>query len=438
MKSNIENAEFREPHSIRSNWIDRSLLFGFIVLIPLQGYFPTIGGATVAFLFMAMMIIYLLVRRPIALAKTLRHPICLAGFLFAGVSFLMELLHGSHSYKTVLSTALMIVGAAVVAALCRDRRAFRYALYGFMMASFIVGLVLIMTAYGKLDAVEVQSFDEASFARANVYRKAPLGADINTLAFHAGQGVIAALVLGLTTRSFFQRFLAIGIGLFLAIGSFMPMSRGALVSLMVSCSAVVYLYGLFRPRVILAMGILFFGVLMLVPSTVLTRFDLTNTGNKERETESRGKAYVASVVHFPEYALVGIGETDFWSKWGRSSGFYNFETRGVTGPHNIFLQVLLFWGLPGILSLLLIIWKAYKYYPKIPKSEPLRLLLMGICVSVILECLVVQVMSGKEFSIALGLIIGSSIWIWPQKGLSVKPIVKKGREHVMTGVPRGA
>lgn len=427
MKPVIMHANKIVPRPIRSNLTERTLLVGFIVLTPLQSYFPTFGGASVTFLYMLMAIGYIVLRRPRALMKTLLHPICLAGFGLAGVGLLMEFLHGNPVFRTGAGIGLMVVGAAAVGVFCRDQKALRFALYGFMLASFIVGLVVILTAYGKLAAVEVQDFDEASFARSSVYKEKPLGSDINSLAFYASQGVIAALVLGLTTRSFFRRNLVLVVGVFLVVGTFLPMSRGAIVGLMFSCLAVVYLYGLVRPKVIIALGILLFGVLMLVPSAVLTRFDLTNTAGKERVTESRGMTYVAALDQFSDYFLIGVGETEFWGKWGRSSGFYNRDMHKVIGPHNLYVQANLFWGLPGLLALLAVVWQAYKFFPKIPKPEPLRLFLVGICVSVLMESLVVQIFQGKEFSIALGLIIGSSLWVWPPKRLLLEAKVEKSK-----------
>lgn len=414
---------------LRSTLVDRFLLVSFIVLIPLQTYFPTYGGASVTFLCMTIILGYLVFLRPKALLKTLMHPVILTGFVFMGISFVMEFLHESDGYGTVRGIGLMVLGGAAVAALCRDRKALLFALYGYLGASIIVVLVLMLTAFGKLSAVQAGDFDEASQARVQVYSKKPLGNDINTLAFHAGQGVVAALVLGLSARSVFQKFLVIVVGIFLVIGTFLPMSRGGVAILMASCAAVIYSYGLMRPKVILISGIFFLSVLVLVPGAVLTRFGLTSQGAISGDTESRVPLILAVFDHFHEFWLIGVGEKAFFGKWGKSSSFYDPNSGEVIGAHNGFFHVTILWGLPGLLALLAVVWKAYKYFPKNSRSDPLKLFLLGISISVLLESLAIHVLSGKEFSLALGLIVGSSLWIWPYKGLRLERKIKKVKFH---------
>lgn len=397
----------------RSTPLDRLLLFGFIVLIPLQSYFPTYKGLSITFLFMALVATYFFIFRPVNLIKSILHPVSLSGLIFAGTSLVMEFLHDSHSYKTGIGIALMILGGVLVAGLCRDRKALQFGLYGFVVASCIVSLVLMLTVFGKLSTINAENAEEASRARVSVYSEKPLGNDINQLAFHAGQGVVAVLILGLTAKTISRKLLFLGVGAFMVVGTLLPMSRGGLAILVISCGSVAYFYGLMKPKMLLLLGTTFLIALLVVPGAVLSRLDLTDKGNLEK-SDSRVALFVAVMDHVHEFWLFGIGENDFWGKWGKSSGFYN-PNHGVVGAHNYYLQTMILWGMPGLLTLLALVWNAFRFFPRNVKSDPLKLFILGISISVLLESLVVHVFAGKEFSVVLGLIIGSALWIWPKK-----------------------
>ena len=95
------------------------------------------------------------------------------------------------------------------------------------------------------------------------------------------------------------------------------------------------------------------------------------------------------------------------------------EVKRVTGSHNWYAQVTIYWGLAGLLALLVLVWQTYRYLPNRCGEDPLRLCLLGLAVSTLLESLVVHVLYAKEFSLALGLVVGGALWVWSDRSAPV-------------------
>ena len=160
------------------------------------------------------------------------------------------------------------------------------------------------------------------------------------------------------------------------------------------------------PRGVIVVLILAVGVLVWVPKGVFSRF--TNlTESETSQHEPRVRLYSAAIKHFPEYGLAGVGISHFWGEWGRRTEFAR-ASRIVTGAHNCFVQVTIYWGLAGLLAFLMLVWQTYRCLPKRCGVDPLSLCLLGIAIQAFVLWLFSHHFEAKEFSLALSLLASSS------------------------------
>ena len=398
----------------RTTTTERYLLGATVLILPLQNYLPTLGGLSVGFIIFGMLAGYLVLYRPGILGKTLVHPVFLAGYVFVGIGVFMELVHNSTGFSELIRILLMMLGGVFVASLCRDRQAMLAFMYGLLVASVGLAAYLFLTTYGALSSVKADNFDAASNIRAEVFSENDIALDLNTMAFFVAQGVVVAMTLALTTKKLSRRSIFVAITGFCLIATFLPMSRGGLAIMILSCASVIYYYGILRPKVFFTILLLVLGILVWVPDAIFSRFTFSTQANtSSHHVEARARVWMAAVEHFPEYYLTGLGMSDFYGNWGMNTGFRKGPR--VLGTHNCFAQVTIYWGLAGLFGLLLLVQQAYRCLPKFYGQDPLRLCVLGLTVSVALNMFVVHTLYAKEFSIALGMLVGGSNWIWPNR-----------------------
>jgi O-antigen ligase len=215
----------------------------------------------------------------------------------------------------------------------------------------------------------------------------------------------------------------LAIAVLCAIATSLSLARSGIVTMIVSVTAVLYASGIWRGRIILIAGIFGAAVIMWVPNVMWARLTVP-TESREGYTDARGRIYTAAVEHFPEYAMTGVGAGNFYTEWGFRSN-YGYGRRNVTGSHNVFIEVTIYWGLAGLLALMAVVWQAYRCLPRHCGSDPLSLQLLGISVAALIMSLSVHDLYAKDFSLVLGLLVGARRWIWP-KGI-VQPATWKQR-----------
>jgi hypothetical protein len=399
-----------------------------IILLPAENHFKFIPGFSLPFFVFGAMALYLVINRSSELLGMFSHPVFLAAYLFVLVGTLLELTSPHADLSEIARIVQMVAGAVVIATLCRDMSALRSACYGYLLAGVWLSILLIMTAFGVISAAGATDFGEASKLRQEAFAENPLYADLNAMAFGAGQGAIVALCWALMAPASASRFLAISLGLLCVVGAFMPLSRGGVVILMISCVTVMYAYGLRHAKPILMTMLLGAMIVMVVPQSVWSRMSFTFEEH-EGKREGRARVYQAAIDHFPEYVLTGVGAGNFYSSWGRRSQFSK-TNGGVVGTHNCLVQVTLYWGILGLTAFLLIYWRAYRCVPRFCKREATALAVAGLGISVLLYSMVIHNLYAKEFSIALGVLAGAHRWIWPNgvvpvpRVSDVKPVPK--------------
>jgi hypothetical protein len=407
--SAVKNEQQRQ---YRTTTIERLLLLVTVVLIPFERSFPTISGFSTLYIIFAMLAGYVLLKRPRALARTWSHPVFLAAFAFLILGALIESAHPFASYITIFRYGQMFVAAICVASLCRDRRALHTGLYGFLTAGVLMSILLFATSYGVLRQATATNFGEAQR-----YTKQALGDVKETSSGYvisSPLGAVVALAFGLTAKSAKRSNLFFGIALFCTLASFLAMSRTSVVMVGVASATVIFAYGVRHVRVLLIAAALAIGALIWVPEAAFARLSFMHEFHVG-EGGTRTKIYKAAIDHLPEYILTGVGAGNFWGPWGSQTDFYNRAYHVVYGAHNTFIQVTIYWGLTGLLMLIVVVYLAYCCLPRGGGKDVLVLCLYGISIAVLLDMMFGHVLTGKNNALVLGLLVGGHRWIWPKR-----------------------
>jgi hypothetical protein len=399
--------------------LEHLLLLLPILLIPLESYLPAVRGFSPMFFLFVISSIYILTQRFGSIIHVWNHQVFLTCYFLIFVSIVLETSSPFARYTDISSTALVFCGAISTATLCRDIRALRVCIVGYILVALWVSLYLFLFMYGTLQGATATDFNEASRIRSEI--EDPLGANLNVYPFFIAQGVAAAIAIALTSGSVFVRYSLFGIIALGFIASFLPVSRGGTAAVLLTCMAVVLAYvwadrGASFPRFIRIMAVILgLGMCMLlwVPHAVFARFVLPSSESRyEDAPDPRARMINTALAHLPEYGLVGVGAGNFWSSWGQRSGFPS-SRNGVLGVHNCFVQFTIFWGLPGLLSLISLVYFAYKCLPNKCGNNPLSLAVLGIAVPLFVFLLVTHNLNSKIFSLGLGILVGTQCWIWP-------------------------
>lgn len=392
--------------------LEKCLILLTIVALPTENHFLFIPGFSLQFILFGVIAAYVGLNRFPELLRTVGHPALIAAYLFLIVGFLLEWTHDYVSYHELTRVIQMVIGAILLASLCRDLPALRMACYGYLAAGLWLSILLFLTSYGTLNAATASDFQQASQLRAMAFEDNPLQANLNNMAFGAAQAAVVALSWGLVTRSIIPRGFFIAAGVLCMIGAFLPLSRSGVVIAIASCATVMYAFGLRHGKGILIAILLLGAVLMWVPQAVWSRMSFTFEQH-EGKTEGRARVYGVAIDRFPDYFLTGVGAGNFYSHWGQRTELVSDSGR-VSGVHNCFMQVTIYWGILGVTAFILVFWQAYRCLPRHSNREAAALALVGIGVSIMLFSMVSHNIYAKEFTLAFGLLVGAHTWIWPQ------------------------
>jgi O-Antigen ligase len=387
------------------------LLMLTIAALPLQDEIPSISGFSIMFIVFVFVGVYVLFFRPSCLARISAHPVFLTAFGLIVLSSVIETLHPFARYSEIFRMTQTFSGALFLACLCRDRKALRAGIYGYLCMALIISAYLLLTSYGALAKASADDFDEATHVRMEIGSESSLESDSNTLGFFAAQGAVVSLAMALAGTSLRRRVFFYATFLICGVGMFLPMSRGAIAIGVVSCASVLFASGFRHVKALTTVVVLALVIGILVPDAVFARmvFRFQSEGG---QMEARTRVYSAGLENIPEYLWTGVGFGNFWGPWGMSTGFFN--GRGVIGPHNSFIAVTIYWGVTGLMALLFLALQAFRCIPKRSANDPLALAVLGVGVSIGLFLMVMHVLSAKQFALGLGLMVGSRFWIWPR------------------------
>jgi hypothetical protein len=361
-----------------------------------------------------MLAAYVAVNRLSCLNRVWMHPVFVAAYVFIGISAALELANPLSSSYVLERFALMIAGALLVATLCRDRAALKMLLYGYIGAALWLGAFLFLTSYVTLSGVVATDFGEASSARAEAFRDSPIHGNLNTFAFHCVRGGVVALAFALGSASVRGRNIFALIGIFCLVASSLPMSRSAIIMALVACTVVLMAHGIRKGKVWLLAGLIAASAVFLVPNAIWSRMEITHAKGKESHA-----TYLENAIRdVDDYFLMGVGAGNYFGKWGFENGYarVSVDTLVVYGVHNAFLQVLIFWGVIGLLAYLAIIWQAYRCVPKRCGNDPSVVSVLGLAVCLLLVLPFSHNIEGKIFSLGFGMLVAYQRWLAQSPG----------------------
>jgi hypothetical protein len=396
---------------------ERALLFTTVIMLPLEQQIPTVAGFSSQFLLFAVLAAYVALNRLRCLDRIWMHPVFVAAYVFIGISIALEFASPLSSYEPIGRFAFMIGGALLVASLCRDRAALKVFLYGYIGAALWLGAFLVLTSYGTLSGAVATDFHDASKARLEAFQDKSIKGNLNVMASNVTQGAIVAVAFALGSASVRGRSFFAAIGIFCLVASSLPMSRGAIVNALVSCGAMLKAYGIGRGRVWLLVGVIAISAVLLVPDTIWTRMVFMQAeGPGQRE--SRVSIYVSAWESVEEYLFMGVGAGNYVTKWGPEHGFGRGSGSHYTVvvAHNMFLQVLIYWGLSSLLAFLAMIWPAYRCLPRTCGKDVLTLGMLGIAVSMLIMMPFHSEFYYKGYSLGLGMLVAYQRWLAPSSG----------------------
>jgi len=390
---------------------ERFLLFVIILIYPLEAHVRIIPNVSTMFILFSVLAAYVAINRLHCLDMVWMHPVFVAAYLFIGISVALEFASPLSSYVHIMSFAFMIVGALLVASLCRDRAALKMLMYGYIGAALWLGVFIVLASYGTLSGIVATDYTEASLARAEAFKDASIKGDLNGLAHHCVQGGVVALAFALGNASVRGRNFFATIAIFCLVASSLPMSRGAIVMALVSCAVVLKTSGLQQRKRLLA-GLIAIGAALLVPNAIWSRMAIMTA---EGRKDARVSFYESALQHVDDYWFMGVGEGNFYQKWGFDNGFahVNGDVYAVYGVHNSFLQIMINWGIISLLAFIAVIWLAYRCLPRMAGKNVLELGILGIALTMLVLLPFVSEFYWKGFSLGLGMLVAYKQWLKP-------------------------
>lgn len=429
--TNLDRAQPAEPAALSryaTDRVEQILILATVALLPLQEYIPALGGFSIMYLLFAAQAGYVFSKRPECVRKTWLHPLFLAVYVFILIGVVMEFIRLNPYYDEVSRMLQTFAGGIFLASICRDRKAMRMAMYGYLASGMLFALNLLFNSYGTLSSAGAVDYGEADRVRAAVFEDNPLQYNLNGMAFLTAQGAGVALGLALTTRARMLQFFYYGVTLLCFVATFLPMSRSGIGILMGICASVVLKYGIGRIKTLL-IGILAVAVLVvLVPPAVWSRFSFSTEVNETSgKMEGRAHVYTAFFHHFSEFAVSGVGQGNFVGAWGNASMYGNGRGK-VSGAHNVFFQMMIYWGFPALVGLFGIIWQGYHALPDRYSNDGLAIGVLVVAVSLLFWSLTVHNLYAKEFGMGVGLLVAGRVWIWPG-GSASRPGFGRGQKN---------
>lgn len=153
-------------------------------------------------------------------------------------------------------------------------------------------------------------------------------------------------------------------------------------------------------------------VLVFLPRVVFSRM-VFGAIEQGVNVEGRTLLYRAAVDNASEYLPVGVGWGHYWSNWGILHGFGRVDQ--AMGPHNGLFAVAIYWGLPGLMALSLVMWQAARCVPRVRGDDRLAACLLSLAVSLLVFMLFNHALYSKRFSLGLGILAAGRAWVWLER-----------------------
>ncbi len=308
----------------------------------------------------------------------------------------------------------MFVFSSLVATVTFDPGAIRRMLFAIALVSAFLALYLVFNYYGSV-SIGVTGYREAGRLRSQALEGMSLETGLNILGYTVGMGAVVALAQLLGTSDRRARIFWGTIYVICAIGSFVPLSRGAFVALI--CASLLVLSRNFAKLIKPEVAVLFVGIVVLVislmPPALTERYSALMPGPTVARQKTDGRLNLLRLALDPisDYWEVGVGAGNYWERWAVQNGLGRWMANGrpaVLGPHNAFLAAWIYFGLPGLVLLCVICLSAFRACFKARTASPESAALLGMLGLVIVWLMFTHSLYLKLFGVVIGLIVGVS------------------------------
>jgi len=194
-------------------------------------------------------------------------------------------------------------------------------------------------------------------------------------------------------------------------GIFLPASRTGALTFAVSLVIFAYKSKL-KIRPLIVPAIVFIGIMViLIPEVVWVRIGSITQFSETRGEDSRAKLYQAIASNIDQYLLTGVGSGYYWKSWAVKAGITNIHDVYVPmAPHNAFFQIWIYWGLPGLLSFIFMIYTFSKALDKNIQKDRQKACIYIFMVIIPVIFLFYSSFYHKTFSVGVGLLLASRFW----------------------------
>ena len=386
---------------------EQFLLGILIVGLALEESLPRVGPVSVGFILFAAVGLYVFFKRSGSFRRVLGMPLPLAFLVVVLIALISEVSRSEPMFHYARRIGLMALGMVVVAALVRSRAAIRVGLLAFLLVAAVQAAIVGLTSGQALYSTAASDYFSATAARIAALKDFPIQGNFNRLAFIIGIGGVLGLVAAGTLQSSRSRLLVRTLSVLCFFGVAFLASRSAILATFGAAASLVVLRRKKRGRSALIAGCLVAVLWVAVPGVTRARLSFGEVSATGRE-DGRTRVYRKTLANIQEVIPFGVGEARYWNEWA----FDVLEHR--LGTHSTPLQVIVVWGLPGILALALVVVGMIGSLPKIRPDDPLRLGMWAIAAGVLVRWLASHTVYDKEFSVLLGIVVGAQALVWPR------------------------
>ncbi len=396
---------------IRSSLFDRILIFMLVFSIYFEANLPYVGTASTPFMIFGFTFLYIGLTRLKTLLRLFSSKYFIASIVFAIICIFMETMHPFASYDFIFRYLNMTLGIFCIAVLCRDKTAFDIALFTFILASAFQSFILIFGTVPMLRSFSAEGFYDASRARIQAFETFFLRGNLNDISYFSSIGALIGLIWMYYERIRWKRTVLAILTVPSILGVFLPASRTGAIIFFVSILIFVYKSRINLRAWVLPSIILLIFLFVAVPDVVWVRLGSILRFAELQETDSRTKVYTAVLNNIDQYALTGIGAGNYWHGWAVAAGITNrFTTDVAMAAHNAFFQLWIYWGLPGLISFLLLIYLFWTALDRNISGDRRKSCLYIFMAMIPMIFLFYHSFYHKSFSIGLGMLLGSRFW----------------------------
>ena len=334
-----------------------------------------------------------------------------ASLVFAIICIFMETIHPFASYEFIFRYLNMTLGIFCIAVLCRDKTSFDIALFAFILASAFQSLFLIFGTVPLLRSFSAVGFYDASRARLQAFETFFLRGNLNEISYFSSIGAIIGLIWMYYERVKWKRVVLMTLTVPSILGVFLPASRTGAIIFFLSILIFVYKSKINLRSWVLPSLILLLFLFLAVPDVVWVRLGSLLRFDELQETDSRTKVYTAVLNNIDQYAITGVGAGNYWHGWAVSAGITNrFTTDVAMAAHNAFFQLWIYWGLPGLISFLALIYLYWTAVERNIAGNRMKSCLYIFMTMIPMIFLFYHSFYHKSFSIGLGMLLGARFW----------------------------